>query len=177
MLSVAEIKQILPDFDCWNFHAEFRIDDQLHCFTIHSMDQVFMGKNISLKGAIDQKAMMQCLLDIGKELAGDFLMIGSVSLTWDPKKRECYIGNLWIEPDFRGNGIGTSILTEIINFADMEGIILTLHALPFISPERKPTSEEVLKLKNFYRCFGFRDKSETKRIFLNSPMERLPGIN
>ena len=176
MLSVPEIRQTLPDFNCLDFCLEFRINNQLHSFNIHSMDQVFMGKNISFKRAIEQKVMLQCLLDIGKDLDGDFLTIGSLSLTWKPKKRELYIGNLWIEPDFRGNGVGTSVLTEITNFADVLEIVLTLHAIPFISPEIKPTIEDILVLKNFYRRFGFKEKAETQVLGLNSAMKRLPRI-
>ena len=177
MLSVPEIKQILPDFNCLDFYLEFRINNQLRSFDIHSMDQVFTGKNISFQRAIEQKVKLQCLLDIGKELDGDFLVMGSISLTWKPEKRECYIGNLWIEPEFRGYGVGTSILTEIINFADDLEIVLTLHAIPFISPEIKPTIEDVLRLKSFYRRFGFIEKIKTKGMGLNSKMERLPRIN
>ncbi len=175
MYSVGEINQNLAYFDYWDFQVEFRINNQFHSFNINSMDQIFMGEYISLKRAIDQKKALQCFIDVGEEIRGDFLIIGSVSLTWKPEEKECYIGTLWIEPEFRGNGLASYILNEIVNFADELGILLALHAMPFIHPEKKPTDEEILKLKAYYRQFGFEENPETKGIGFNCIMERLPN--
>lgn len=174
MLSIVEINQNLPCFDCLDFQVEFRINNQLRSFNIHSIDQVFLGENISLKRAIDQKTILQCFIYVGEEFGGDFLKAGSVSLTWKPEQNECYIGILWITQEFRGNGLATYILNEIITFADELGIVLALHAMPFISPEEKPTYEDIFKLKDYYRRFGFRENSETKGIGFDNSMDRLP---
>ncbi|MFX1250949.1 MAG: GNAT family N-acetyltransferase [Promethearchaeota archaeon] len=138
------------------------------------MHQLFMGEKISLQRAIEQKKMLRCFIEVSEEVGGELLIAGSVSLTWDPKENECYIGVLWIEPEFRGNGLATYILSEITNFADELGIVLTLLVIPFISPEIKPTTEDILELKEFYQQFGFNDNSETKERGICCSMERLP---
>ncbi|MFW9779742.1 MAG: GNAT family N-acetyltransferase [Candidatus Heimdallarchaeota archaeon] len=175
MFTVAENKRNFPSFDYWDFQVEFRINNGFRSFEFQSINQVFIGDYISLKSAIAQKTMLQCLIDIGEQNRGEFLIIGSVSLTWEPTKNECYIGNLWIEPDFRGNGLGTKLLNEIGTFADELGIVLTLHAKPFISPEKKPTPEDILELKDFYRRFGFREASNTKGMLISCAMKRIPS--
>lgn len=176
MFSVIENKQVFPSFDYWDFQVEFRINKELRSFNIQNMSQIFMGEKISLKKAIKQKSMLQCFIDLGEKLGGTFHNVGSVSFTWDPEQNECYIGNLWIEPEFRGNGIGTYILNEIINFTDELGVVLTLHAIPFISPEEKPTIEDILRLKDFYRRFGFRENYQTKGLDFCGSMSRKPRI-
>ncbi len=174
MYSVDEINQNFQHLDYWEFQVEFRINDQLRRLNINSIDEVFLGEHISLKKAIDQNETIHCFIDVGEE--GEvFHKVGSVSLTWKPEANECYIGTLWIEPEFRGNGLATNILNEIINLADELGIILTLHALPFINPENKPTDEEILKLKHYYRRFGFQDNLETNGIGFDCLMERAPN--
>ncbi len=176
MYSVDKINQNFSFLDYWDLQVEFRINKQLLNFKINNMDQVFMGEHISLKRAIDQKKTIQCFIDLGEEIGNDFLLIGTVSFTWKPERNECYLGNLWIKPEFRGNGLATYILNEIINFADELGIVLTLHALPFISPEKKPTNEEILKLKDYYQQFGFYENLETDGIGFNCSMKRFPRI-
>ena len=174
MLSVEGINQKLPPFDCLDLQVEFRINNQFLSFNIDSMNQVFLGENISFKRAIEKKTVVQCFLDVGEKINNDFFVGGYISLTWKPKENECYIGLLWIDPNFRGNGLATYILNEIIHFADELSIVLTLHAIPFISPKIKPTDEDILKLKGFFHQFGFRDNSNVKRIGCISSMERLP---
>jgi GNAT superfamily N-acetyltransferase len=137
MLSVTEIIQNGSLFDHIEFHAEFRIDNQLRCFDIQSIDQIFMGENVSIKRAIDEKMSLQWLLDIGDGNQDEFHEVASISLSWKSDQNECYIGNLWIQADFRGNGLSSLIFNEIIDYADELGIILTLHAIPFIGPQKK----------------------------------------
>ncbi|MFW9992884.1 MAG: GNAT family N-acetyltransferase [Candidatus Odinarchaeota archaeon] len=175
MYSVIEINQNQPYFDCWDVQVEYQINNQLLSFNNCSFDQVFTGENISLKRAIAEKKLLRCFIDIGRERGGDFIMAGSVSLIWKPEEHCCYMGGLWIEPEFRGNGLATYILNEITNFADELGMVLTLHALPFISPEIKPADEDISKLKDYYRQFGFSSNSETMGLASCCAMERLPG--
>ncbi|MFX0061529.1 MAG: GNAT family N-acetyltransferase [Candidatus Hermodarchaeota archaeon] len=142
---------------------------------MNSMDQVFMGEKISFQRAIKQKKMLRCFIDVSEELGGEVPIAGSVALTWNPEENECYIGVLWIEPEFRGTGLATYILNEITNFADELGIVLTLLAIPFITPEIKPTDKDILELKDFYQQFGFRDNSKKKERGIDCSMERLPN--
>jgi GNAT superfamily N-acetyltransferase len=139
------------------------------------MDQLFMGEKISLQRAIEQKKMLRCFIEVSEEVGGELLIAGSASLTWNPEENECYMGVLWIEPEFRGTGLATYILSEITNFADELGMVLTLLAIPFITPEIKPTADDILELKDFYQQFGFRDNSETRERGICCSMERLPN--
>ncbi|MFX0120928.1 MAG: GNAT family N-acetyltransferase [Promethearchaeota archaeon] len=175
MFSVKETIQDFSSFNYWDINVEFQINNRSHIFNMHSIDQVFMGEDISLKRAIDQKITLRCFIDIGEVFIENFNMVGSVSLTWLPKENECYIGTIWIEPEFRGNGLATYILNEIIRFADEEGIVLALHAMPFINPQRKPTDKEISRLKAYYRGFGFKENSKTKGTGFDCSMERLPN--
>jgi len=175
MYSVDEINQNFLHLDYWEFQVEFQINNQRRLFNINSMDEIFLGDQISIKKAMDQKETLHCFIDIGEDIQGDFIRIGSFSLTWKAKRNECYIGTLWIEPEFRGNGLSTNIFEELTEIADELGIALTLHAIPFISPEKKPTPKEILKLKHYYRRFGFQENSETKGIGFDCLMERVPS--
>jgi len=174
LLSIAEIIQTKSLFDYLDFRAEIRICNQLRYIDIHSLEQVFIGENVSIKRAINEKKSFQWLLDIGESHKDDFHCIASLSLSWKVKEKECYIGNLWVEPDFRGNGLSTLIFNEIIEYADELGVALSLHALPFISPEEKPSNDDVSKLADYYIRFGFRRNPDTDGISYNSKMVRFP---
>ena len=175
MYTADEINQNFLHLDYWKYQVEYRIDNQVRHFNINSIEEVFIGEPISLKRAIDQNKTLHCFIDIGEEIQDDFIRIGSFSLTWKAKRNECYIGTLWIEPEFRGYGLSTYIFEELTEIADELGIALTLHAMPFISPEKKPTDEKILKLKNYYNRFGFKENSEMKGIGFDCLMERFPN--
>ena len=175
MYTADEINQSILHLDYWEYQVEFRINDQVLHLNINNIEEVFIGEPISLKRAIDQNKTLNCFIDIGEEIQGNFIGIGSFSLTWKAKKNECYIGTLWIEPEFRGNRLSTHIFEELTENADDLGIALTLHAMPFISPEKKPTDDEILRLKNYYHRFGFNENSEMKGIGFDCLMERIPN--
>jgi GNAT superfamily N-acetyltransferase len=134
-----------------------------------------MGENVSIKRAIDEKMSLQWLLDIGDGNQDEFHEVASISLSWKSDQNECYIGNLWIQADFRGNGLSSLIFNEIIDYADELGIILTLHAIPFIGPQKKPTDDDVNRLVNYYERFGFKRSPESNGILYDSRMVRFPN--
>jgi GNAT superfamily N-acetyltransferase len=174
MLSVAEINQIESFSDSFDFYAKCRINNSFTCFRIHSLEQIFMGETGSIKKAIDKQMRVQWLLDIGEDLGDNFLTIASIAITWKPQQNECYIGNLWVEPEYRGNGLATLILNEIITYADELGVILTLHAIPFVGPEKKPTHDDIMRLVDHYCRFGFKRIQNILGIRLGPTMVRLP---
>ena len=174
MTSAIKIKQNELQFDYLYYQVEFRKNNHLRCFSINSLDQVFMGEKISFQKAINKKSMLQCFIEFGGDYKGEFLTAGSVSLTWEPNENAIYVGLLWIEPSFRGNELSTYILNEIINFADELGIILTLYAIPFISLKMKPTDKDISELKKYYNRFGFRNSSKARKLGFHCSMERIP---
>ena len=174
MLSIAEIIQNGSLFNHLDFRAKYRINNQLICFDIHSIKQIFMGEIVSIKKAIDQKMPLQWLLDLGENHKEDFQLIACLSLSWNSSENECYIGNLWIEPDFRGNGLATLIFNEITHYADKLGIILTLRAIPFLGPNKKPSEDDVSNLARYYKRFGFKRIPDSNEILYDAKMERFP---
>ncbi len=176
MLSIIEIDENHSFLKSWDLNIELRLSKQVHRFMASSMDKIFLDENFSLKKAIDHKKTLRCFIDIGERHNNDFIVAGSVSFSWNPKRNNCYIGLLWTEPTFRNNGLATYIMNELIHFADDLGVILTLHALPFINPNCKPSNEDILNCKTFYCQFGFREHEKTKEIGSNSYMKRLPQL-
>ncbi|MFX1513838.1 MAG: GNAT family N-acetyltransferase, partial [Promethearchaeota archaeon] len=179
MLSVKGINQKWQYLDSWDLQVEFQINYELRSFNISNLDQVFLGEIISLRRAIVEKKRLFCFLDFGRSYGNDFLKVGSFSFIWKHEKNECHIGLLWIEPEFRGNGLATQILNEIIDYADQLGIVLTLHAIPFTDPEKIPPISDILRLKRFYTRFGFfsdtnKDRSNAYESSLDHFMKRLP---
>jgi len=174
MLSITEINENYSFLKSWELSIELRLNRQLHRFMAGSMDKIFLDENFSLKRAIDHKKTLRCFIDIGERHDNDFNVAGSVSFSWNPKTNKCYIGLIWIEPEFRNNGIATYIMNELTHFADDLGVVLTLHALPFINLKCKPSDEDIFNCKLFYSQFGFREHEKTKEIGFNSYMERLP---
>ncbi|AKH19456.1 GNAT family N-acetyltransferase [Sedimenticola thiotaurini] len=76
------------------------------------------------------------------------------------KKQECsglvYINEITIDPDYRGQGIGTALMGKIGQMVDVEDSIIALKAFP-LSPEYgKPVPPaDVERVKRFYERLGF----------------------
>lgn len=175
MFSVAKINQNPSYFETLNFQTTFRVNNRFYNTNNDGFDQVFIGETLSFKRAIERNMTLQCFIDIGEELNGDFQNIASISLTWRPRKKECYFGYLWIEPDFRGNGLATYLINQICSYANELEIIVTLHAMPFVTPYIKPTFEDIQHFKGFFKQFGFKNCSKTGEIGFCNSMERLPS--
>lgn len=58
-----------------------------------------------------------------------------------------FISSIRVKKEFRGNGIGSKVMNEIIRFADLNKLIVTL------SPQPEPRYKE--KLNKFYKQYGF----------------------
>lgn len=86
------------------------------------------------------------------------------------EKAECdciiYIDTLLVDPDYRGKGIGKTMLRRLSETIDMENGLIALKAYPIpddpdaISDiNRSFTQEEVEKVKRFYGHLGFQKTS------------------
>jgi len=71
------------------------------------------------------------------------------SQPWHPIK-SVHLSNIRISPSDRGKGIGSKVLTEIINFATSTNLPITLIPLP-------EDKDNVEKLRSWYRDHGFED--------------------
>jgi GNAT superfamily N-acetyltransferase len=67
-----------------------------------------------------------------------------------------YIAELWVEPDFRGAGIGTTLLRRLGATIDLAHCLIALKALPLREDHAQvSTDAEVARVKRFYTRNGF----------------------
>lgn len=76
------------------------------------------------------------------------------------KKQECrgliYINEITVDPDYRGQGIGTALMGKIGQMVDVEDSIIALKAFPLSPKYGEPVRpDEVEKVKRFYEHLGF----------------------
>ncbi|SHE66973.1 ribosomal protein S18-alanine N-acetyltransferase [Clostridium fallax] len=71
---------------------------------------------------------------------------------------ECHITNIAVHSDYRGNGVGSMILTKMISFCEENNILgLTLEV-------RKSN----LIAKNLYKKFGFKEEGIRQKYYENN---------
>jgi len=76
------------------------------------------------------------------------------------KKQECsglvYINEITIDPDYRGQRIGSALMGKIGQMVDVEDSIIALKAFP-LSPEygKRVPEADVERVKRFYERLGF----------------------
>ena len=67
-----------------------------------------------------------------------------------------YIGELWVEPGFRGSGVGTTLLRRLGSTIDLTHCLIALKALPLREDHaQESTQAEVDRVKRFYAQNGF----------------------
>lgn len=74
------------------------------------------------------------------------------------EERDCiaYIAELWVEPGFRGTGVGTTLLRRLGATIDLVRCLIALKALPLGEDHAStPTDAEVAGVKRFYAKNGF----------------------
>jgi GNAT superfamily N-acetyltransferase len=76
-----------------------------------------------------------------------------------------YIAELWVEPDFRGGGIGTTLLRRLGATIDLEHCLVALKALPLREDHAQvSTDAEVARVKRFYARNGFTQAQGAYRV-------------
>ena len=83
----------------------------------------------------------------------------------EPETTPCssliYIGELWVDPEFRGLGIGTEMLKRMSQVVDLNQALVALKAFPILDEENEERTPELKKqLKHFYSKIGFRHSGE-----------------
>jgi GNAT superfamily N-acetyltransferase len=67
-----------------------------------------------------------------------------------------YISELWVEPDFRGRGVGTALLYRLGATIDLAHCLIALKALPLRADHAQiSTADEIDRVKRFYAKNGF----------------------
>ena len=67
-----------------------------------------------------------------------------------------YVAELWVEPDFRGRGVGTALLHRLGATIDLAHCLIALKALPLREDRALvSTADEIERVKLFYAKNGF----------------------
>lgn len=67
-----------------------------------------------------------------------------------------YIAELWVEPGFRGSGVGTTLLRRLGATIDLAHCLVALKAMPLRDDHAQAsTAAEVARVKRFYTHNGF----------------------
>jgi GNAT superfamily N-acetyltransferase len=67
-----------------------------------------------------------------------------------------YIAELWVEPGFRGRGIGTTLLHRLGATIDLAHCLIALKALPLREDHAQTSTDaEIARVKRFYEHNGF----------------------
>jgi ribosomal protein S18 acetylase RimI-like enzyme len=104
-------------------------------------------------------------------LMAKYPQLDSVGMYMQSSNGALYLSDLYIKPGFKGQGIGSKVMQEIVAFADKHGLSMVL------IPE--PDTGSVQRLVKFYSRFGFKlnqgkNIDFTLRLPLSTSMYRLP---
>lgn len=76
-----------------------------------------------------------------------------------------YVAELWVEPPYRGRGIGSELLRRLGSTIDLERCLIALKALPLREDHaRTSTPDEVDRVKRFYVRHGFDHAGEAYMV-------------
>ena len=87
-------------------------------------------------------------------------------------KKYIYLSRIEVDKETRGLGIGSEIMSEIIDYADYNDKKITL------TPSTDYGASSVARLKDFYKKFGFvENKGRNKDFEISQLMYRVPKVN
>lgn len=126
------------------------------------------GHRIDLVSAVHdglgQQELLECLTPEIAEFAGVVLGDGRCLLpeleAESLAPEECdglvYVAELWVEPPYRGRGLGGELLRRLGSTIDLERCLIALKALPLRDDHARASSpDEVARVKRFYQRHGF----------------------
>lgn len=82
--------------------------------------------------------------------------------TLDQEPCDClvYIARLWVEPEFRSQGMGSALLRRLGATIDIERCLIALKAHPIRQdPTSHASEDEIARVKHFYERMGFETAS------------------
>jgi GNAT superfamily N-acetyltransferase len=103
---------------------------------------------IKLKNILCENAVAAKVQSFENSLRTKYSGIKNIGLYLD-NNNSLFLSDLYIKPEFRGQGIGTKIMTDIIKFAD--GLNLPIVLIP--EPDEDNMTQK--QLITFYKKFGF----------------------
>lgn len=128
---------------------------------------------IKLKDLLDEGHRLD--IDVEKlenDIKSRYSGIDRLGIYMDDRKNSLFLSDLYVKVEFRGTGVGSAVMREIVAFADNKHISIVL--IP--EPEGRLS---VKKLIQFYSKFGFVvNKGRNVDYFLSEPfslsMYRVP---
>lgn len=88
------------------------------------------------------------------------------------KRKQLSLSSIRIKKEYRGSGIGTKIMSDIISLADLKGYMITL------TPSKDFGASSISRLKEFYKRFGFvENKGRNTDFTISDTMYRKPKNN
>ncbi len=100
--------------------------------------------------------------------------IDKLGIYMDKRKNSLFLSDLYVKDQFRGTGVGSAVMRDIVAYADSRKLPIVL-----IPEPESETRSSLTKLINFYKKFGFvLNKGKTIDYLLSEPfslsMYRLP---
>ena len=100
--------------------------------------------------------------------------IDKLGIYMDKRKNSLFLSDLYVKDQFRGTGVGSAVMRDIVAYADSRKLPIVL-----IPEPESETRASLTKLINFYKKFGFvLNKGKTIDYLLSEPfslsMYRLP---
>lgn len=112
------------------------------------------GEQRARFGAMFNPARYQVVVGAGQD-------VGAISVVWRP--REAFLADIEIAPEWRGKGLGTTLLTDLLASAHQLGLPVTSQVLTIIPARR------------LYERLGFRVVAEASPHYLmRTPMFERP---
>ena len=129
---------------------------------------------IKLKLLLENHPLSKEVEKLENDLKLRYPSIDKLGIYIDKNKNSLFLSDLYIKNEFRGTGVGSAVMKELITFADNKKIPIVL-----IPEPESETKASLLKLIQFYKKFGFVvNKGKNIDYFLSEPfslsMYRLP---
>jgi GNAT superfamily N-acetyltransferase len=99
------------------------------------------------------------------DIKSKYPQLHQIELFMDGDKNSLFLGDVSVKDQFRGTGVGTRVMNDIVAFADANGVPIVL--IP--NPENE-TKAAVKRLILFYNRFGFVvNRGKNVDSFLSDP--------
>ena len=104
---------------------------------------------IKLKDLLKEEHKLSASVEkLENDIKTRYPTLDKLGIYMDGRKNSLFLSDLYVKKQFRGTGVGSAVMLEIVAFADNNHIPIVL--IP--EPEGKSS---VKKLIQFYRKFGF----------------------
>lgn len=91
--------------------------------------------------------------------------IAGLGIYIDNRKNSLFLSDLYVKKEFRGTGVGSAVMKDIVSYADSRKLPIVL-----IPEPESETKSSLVRLIQFYKKFGFVvNKGKKVDYFLSEP--------